>query len=254
MTNRILVYDIETCGINARFADLGYIITFGYIWLEDFIKAYEKGQKPKVKTISIADFDRYKKDPQDDRLLLKAASKILLQADGIIHHYGDRFDAPFVRTRMLLNNQGEIFPEAKQLDTCILAWKKLKLSANRLAHIAKVLKCKYQKVDKKDGWPKWWNDFAKGGTKYDAPMRHYCGYDVLSLAEISIKMRPYWPNSFMNQSIIRNGKVCIKCASDKLAFKEYRVIGAKEHRLYRCTHCGYSYNKEPVPGKRGVFR
>ncbi len=245
---KILVYDIETAGVNAFNADLGYVISFAYILLDDF----EKGKKFKV--LSITDYKHYSIDPHDDKYLLKDILKIMSKATHIIHHYGNRFDEPFLRTRMAIKNI-KMFPEVPQLDTCYLAWKKFKLSSNRLANIAKVFKCKYNKIDKKDGWPKWWMDYLKGGTKYVTKMSKYNGYDVMTLAEISIKMRPYWPRSFVNYSVYADNKSCKVCGSVKLHFKEFRIVSMMKYRLFKCGECGYSYNKQRVKEpSRGKIR
>lgn len=237
---KILVYDIETDGVNALNADLGYIITFGYIWFDD----YKKGKK--WKTISIADYSEFKKNPHNDKYLIKDALKILDQADGIIHHYGNKFDAPYIVTRAVIKNLGP-FPDVPMLDTCLLAWKRFKLSSNRLKNIAKVFKCKWQKLDKGNGWPMWWYEFLKGSAKYDKQMREYCGYDVMTLAEISDKMRPYWPPSFVNRLYPKTlGRHCNKCGSKELLSKGLKIFQRIECRQLRCKKCGSTANYEKI--------
>lgn len=239
-TPKILIYDIETAGVNALNADLGFVITFGYIWLSDF----EKGKK--WKTISIGDFSSsFKKDPHNDKALLQAAAEIINQADGIIGHYANRFDKPFLATRALLH--GVELADVPQLDTCYLAYKKLKLSSNRLVNIAKVFKCKWQKLDKKDGWPLWWNHYLKGSLKYDKAMRKYCGYDVMTLAEISVKMKPYWPPSFTNRLYPKTiEKGCSVCGSSKLHHRGQIVYRREIHNRLACQDCGSWANYEKI--------
>lgn len=235
----IIIYDIETAGVNALHADLGYVITFGWITLKDFLAG------KKAKTISIADFPRFDKNPHDDTDIVKAALEILSTADGIVHHYGNKFDAPFLRTRAAILRLGT-FPEPKQLDTCFLAYKVFKLSSNRLVNVAKALKCKYRKLDKGDGWPNWWLDFLKGSRKSDKPMREYCGFDVMTLAEITVRVRPYWPQDFINRlrprqsraSIIKHGLRCVVCGGGKLRSHGIRLRQRVPHRILQCQNCG----------------
>lgn len=230
----ILVYDIETAGVNALNADLGYIITFGYITLEDF----QKGKK--FTTISIGDFPRFKKDPHDDIEVVKAALKIMNKAKVIIHHYGNRFDEPYIRTRAMYHGL-ESLANIPALDTCYLAYKKLKLSSNRLVNVARFLRCKYQKIDKKDGWPTWWMHYLKGSLKYDKEMRTYCGYDVMTLAEISLHMRPYWPPAVVHalnpKKIVDEGK-CRNCGSAKHTKRGQRISLGKLKQRALCSGCG----------------
>lgn len=250
----ILIYDIETAGVNALNADLGYVINFGYIWLHDFLS----GKKPTV--LSICDSKTFKSNPHDDSELVEKALKILAKADGIVHHYGNRFDMPFLRTRAIIigrqkNNPVKFtYPDIKDLDTCFLAYRTLKLSSNRLANVAKVLNCKYQKMDKKDGWPKWWMSYLKGSSEHDKIMREYCGLDVMTLAEISVIMKPYWPTAFTNRiypkqsrkDIIENGMNCIMCGSKYLHKQGVKVFNRKVQQNYRCMDCGSQRNYKPL--------
>lgn len=237
---KILVYDIESAGVNAFNADLGYVLVFGYIWLSDF----EKGKK--WKTISIGDFKRFKKNPHDDTDVIKEALKILNQADGIIHHYGNKFDAPFLLTRAeILRLEG--FPDLPMLDTCFLAYKRFKFFSNRLKNIALALKCKYNKIEKNDGWPKWWLAYLKGDLRYDKKMRKYCGYDVMTLAEISLRMRKYWPKQFTNRLYSKNcGRICNSCGSTKLSNNGFTIYRRMIHKKLACRNCGSRANYEKV--------
>lgn len=244
---KILVYDIETAGVNALNADLGYVITFGYIWLDDF----NKGEK--AKTISIADFPEFEKDPHNDKMIVKAGLELMAQADGLIHHYGNRFDHPYMRTRGV-KHRIPIYTDVAALDTCHLAWKTFKLSRNSLKNVAQFLDCKYQKLEKLDGWPKWWMDFLKGSTKSDKKMREYCALDVMTLAEIAERMRPYWTVAFCNRLYVKNQldrwgdatRKCMKCGGVKLESKGIGVRARRPCRLLKCRTCGFSGNIEKV--------
>ena len=254
----IIIYDIESAGVNALFADLGYMINFGYISLDDFLA----GKKPTV--LSIVDYPTFKQNPHDDTLLVKEALKILSGADGIIHHYGTKFDKPFIKTRALIKNL-DTFPEAKELDTCFLSYKQLRLSNNRLVTVAKALKCKNQKLDKKDGWPNWWLDYLKGSPKSDKQMREYCGMDVLTLAEISVRIRRYWPEDFINRLYPKvpvlckhemrflNSKIqnrlkfkCLTCGNPNLESKGTKVRKKTLVRVYQCKNCFSVKNYEKL--------
>jgi uncharacterized protein YprB with RNaseH-like and TPR domain/predicted RNA-binding Zn-ribbon protein involved in translation (DUF1610 family) len=240
----VLIYDIETAGVNALNADLGYIITFGYIWLSDF----EKGKK--FKTISIGDFPEFKKDPHNDKRLVQEALKIMSKAGGLIHHYGNKFDMPYIRTRAIIHGLDPL-PDIQTLDTCFLAYKKLKLSSNRLANVCRVFNCKYRKIEKKDGWPTWWMAYLRGDLKYDKPMREYCGYDVMALADVSLKLRPYWPRSFTNALYPKTKTLhCRACGNEKLYKHDIVLFRREVHQRYRCTNCGSNSNYQKLKGTK----
>ena len=225
---KILVYDIESAGVNAFNADLGYVIAFGYKWL---------GEK-ETHCLSISDYPRFKKDPHNDHDLLRDASEVFQHADALIAHYGDKFDRPFIHTRLTFHDLPNI-PPIKQLDTCKVAWKVYKFSSNRLANLAKFFNCANRKTDKGDGWSKWWMEILKGSDKYQKQMVDYCKQDVRTLEEIALKMRNFWPPGFVNFSSHGEGiHCCTRCGSKDLTKDGHRYRSGKKTQRYCCKACG----------------
>lgn len=234
---RILIYDIESAGVNALNADLGYVICFGYKWL---------GEK-ETHCISITDFSDFKKNPQNDKRVVKEALKILNEADGIIAHYGNRFDRPYIAARALYHGLAP-FPDVQQLDPCYLAYKKFKLSSNRLVNIAKFLKCRNQKMNK-DGtfWPDAWLSIMKGSTKNQKKMIAYCKQDVRTLEEIAVKMRPYWFPSFVNSlGYSHFDGTCPACGSDYLMKNGTRKNKNYTYQRMICCDCATQFKGDKV--------
>jgi hypothetical protein len=241
---KILVWDIETNGVNARDADLGFITCFGYKWLnsksvkcislldcETFTKALgsvSKGDRS-IKTI-----DRL----HDDSELLKKAAEVMNQADYLIAHYGDKFDKPFIKTRMLIAGIPPI-PDVKQIDTCKLAWNHLKFSRNRLGHLAEVLGCKNLKQEKGNGFPLWWHRAMAGHEGSIRDMSEYCKRDVLALEDIALKLRPYWPR-LVKWDLDSQRPNCKTCGSNTIQWRgfERRVTKKWKYHRYQCQSCG----------------
>src|SRR3990167_2779890 len=102
---KTLIYDIETAGVNALKADLGFVIVFGYKWLGE--------KSAHVLTINKKDLQKF-----DDRELLVRVSKLLQQADVVVTHYGSNFDKKFLQGRLMINDFPG-FPHPPVRDTCL---------------------------------------------------------------------------------------------------------------------------------------
>src|SRR3990167_5426751 len=100
---KILFYDLETAGVQALSADRGFVVCFGYKFL---------GEK-KAHCITILDHPG--KHCHDDSALLVAALKIMEEAELLVAHYGDKFDRPFLESRILRAGLRPI-PPTRQAD------------------------------------------------------------------------------------------------------------------------------------------
>jgi len=93
---KLLVYDIESSGLNANFASM---LTFGYKWYGE--------PHNTTKVISVQDTNgvckccNRVKDPSNDKALLEQVYPILSEADAWITWYGKGFDEKFLQTRYL---------------------------------------------------------------------------------------------------------------------------------------------------------
>ena len=236
---RILTWDLETAGVRGLCADQGYIVCFGYKFLGD--------EKPKVLTL----LDYPGKNCQDDRELLKAAQEIMCQADLLVAHYGDKFDRPYLETRLLISKLPPI-PIVRQVDTCYHAQKRLKLSSNRLGNLAAVLGVKTPKMEKRGGWPSWWMGALRGDEKSIRLMAAYCAIDVQCLEECYLRMRHVIPQQYLyNHAIGSKLLQCGTCGagSHKVHSKGYYVSDKRIWKRYECRSCWRTWkaNKpEPV--------
>lgn len=224
---KVLFFDIETGGVGGLRADLGYVICFGYKFLGD----------KKATCLRISDFGGkgWPNNCQDDTELLKAANKVMQEADLLVAHFGEFFDRPFLESR-LLHAGLEPLPPLRLADTCLIARKKLKLSSNRLDNLAKFLKCKTRKMQKGDGWPKWWFGAMRGDKKSISDMAKYCIVDVECLEEIFLKMRHLIPGKYLlNMAIGQERNVCVACGSD-VQYRGSYYSEKKEFRRFACKN------------------
>ena len=113
---KILLWDIEATGLNATF---GTLLCIGYKWLDD--------KKPTVLSI----LDGAKGEMLNDKPLVKEFAKVYNEADYSITWYGDRYDLPMVRSKMLLHGLPPLAP-VRSLDLWKAVRYRFKLHNNRL--------------------------------------------------------------------------------------------------------------------------
>lgn len=215
---KILCFDIESCGVNALRADLGFVVVFGWKWV---------GEK-KAHSITISK-ERLKKF--DDSQLLREAHLLMEEADLLVGHYASVFDRRFLQGRLLINKLAPI-PATKIRDTCMIARSVANFSSNRLKHLANILDLRHKKLE--NGWPKSWFKVMTGDMVALKAMAHYCEGDVLALEELYMRLRPF----DNNHPRLHDGK--LECPVDKgrVIYRGFAYVNDKKYRRYVCTSCG----------------
>lgn len=216
---RVLFFDIESAGVNALRADLGFVIVFGYKWLGE--------KKAHSLVISKADLRRF----SDYNLLVKA-SKLFQEADIIVGHYASVFDRRFIAGRLLIHGLPPV-PPTKLRDTVFIARSVANFSSNRLKHLAKILNLKHQKLD--NNWPIAWFEVMQGDSKALKGMAKYCEGDVLALEELYLRLRAY---DNPHPRLIADRTKCGVCAGD-IQYRGVARVGERSYRRYQCKKCGH---------------
>lgn len=224
---KILIWDIESAGVNALEADLSSIVNFGYKFV---------GEK-KAHVITIDQFPGWfsKDKGLNDKPLLKAALKVMAEADILVAHYGDKFDKPFFAGRCVIHGLTPP-PPAKQRDTCYIAYKTFKFSSNRLVHLADILGLNEKKFHKKcpEHWPGWWLRALAGDKEAIHEMAEYCAQDVQTLEQVYLRLQPF---DAAHPRLVADRAKCLACGGEI----QYRgVVVAKENRYrrFQCKSCG----------------
>lgn len=117
---------------------------------------------------------------QDDKTMLAEFIKVLGEADEIVGHNLDRFDAPWVRTRALYHGLPPI-PDVRQIDSLKWARSKFYFNSNKLDYIAKFLGLG-GKIKTEFGL--WKDVLLNRCPKALAKMGEYCKYDVILLEKV----------------------------------------------------------------------
>jgi len=217
---KILFYDIEATNLSANF---GYVICIGYKW------QHEK----KAHIISLTDFPRFKKDVTDDSEVLKAFSKVFNEADIAIHHYGDRFDLPYLQTRLLIHRL-PLLSEPATIDTWRTLKYRLKLTSNRLATAIATFATKTQKTPLTGPI---WVKAAAGDKKSIEYVKEHCDADVYALEEVYERIKGLIRNHPTTASI--HG-YCPVCDGAVLKSKGLKRTAKSVYQRLRCPKCGHT--------------
>lgn len=216
---RILCFDLESTNLSASF---GTILCIGYKFVGD--------AKPQV--VSILDGRRH--SMLDDKRVVSEFVKVWEQADMVISWYGDRFDIPMIRTKMLQHGLPPLMPKPS-LDL----WKgvryRFKLHSNRLEAWQKYLGLPTAKtpIDFKS-----WLQAAHGDKKAMAEVVHHCKKDVDVLEEAFIRIRPWLDNEPARGLITGDHSGCPSCGSQSVERRGFKVAMTRAYQQFRCRACG----------------
>ncbi len=236
-SSKILLWDLET-GFNVCTAfslwqdglpysaiqSERYIICGSYKWL---------GQKT-VHNISILDdLKRFKKDPLDDEYVVRELEKVLLQADLVIGHNGDKYDMKFFNTRALFHGLDPL-PPIPSMDTLKVAKANFYFNSNSLDYIAKFLGVGSKGEHGKDLW----HGALQGNVASVKKMIKYCDQDVRILEGIYFKLSPYDKQTRLNPNIDLNYPACVLCGSENLQKRGTARTKTSTYQRYQCQDCG----------------
>lgn len=223
---KILIWDLETGGVNALRSDLGMMLCFGYKWFG------ERG----VYCRTVDEFPGWydKQRGVNDEPLLVEALQIMDDADLLVAHYGDKFDRRFLQGRCVIHNLMPP-PPTKQRDTLRIARRAFNFSSNRLGALALTLGLKEQKYQKtRDEWPGWWLGAMAGDRKSIHDMAEYCKQDVKTLEAVYSRIRSY---DWEHPRLIADRSKCRVCAG-RVEYRGVAHVGENVYRRFVCVKCG----------------
>jgi DNA polymerase elongation subunit (family B) len=213
-----------------------YILSFAWKW------AHEK----RVVTHALPDFPSYSRDKECDKQLVEKLWELMDEADIIIAHNGDAFDAKKANARFVVHGLRPPSP-VKTIDTLKIARRHFKFSSNRLNDLGG-----YLNLGKKlphTGAHLWFGCMA-GDEKSWRIMRKYNAQDVTLLCRVYERLKP-WAANHPNLTIWNDIEGCPVCQSRRVQRRGVMVkVAAKRHR-YQCNDCGhwFSGKKIDVPNK-----
>jgi DNA polymerase III epsilon subunit-like protein len=230
--SKILVWDLETTALQA---DRGHILTAACTWVDS----------DEVWTWSIDDGDGYGSTPvsfMDDSWIVEGLVACINEADMLVHHYGDRFDLPFLNTRALFWGYNPPNP-VRTIDTWKVARTNLAMRSNRLAALCELLN---SEDGQKGGLSlDVWQLAGHGDKETIAKILEYNVKDVEATLELYLNLRPIIKNH--PNLAVPNGnersQQCPACGSSKTASQGSYYTKNQHVLRRRCRDCGVPFEE-----------
>lgn len=228
---KIIAWDIETTDLSASW---GWVISAAWTDLNK-----ENNPERKVSCIRIDSYKGYNTDRTNDKPLLVDLANALADADVWVTWYGDRFDIPFVNSRLLVHRL-DTLPTIPSVDGWKAARNHLKLFSNRLVNVAELFGANRKTPILGTQWQR-----ARAGHRdgIDYVVEHNIK-DIDVLGEVYDIIRPVIRNH-PNVNLIEHardqrvhGHKCPTCASDRVHSRGYRVAISRRSVRYQCQDCG----------------
>lgn len=220
---KIKTVDIETANFDA---DWGYVFC---------ISVKELGKK--VRTYSLLTHPG--KPWHNDKNLLEAARKDLIDTNAFITWYGARFDIPLLNARFIKHGIHPLPMSIPNLDLWKTCRNHLKISSNGLANFLEFTGLGSKMFVKKDTWVA-----ARGGDK-DAIniVIKRCESDVRETEKAYKKLLPLIGNH-PNVNLIHGiGAAdmthCEKCGHGDLRKEGWKYTKMYQRQMYSCKNCGH---------------
>lgn len=246
---RRLYVDIETCPLIAYTWTIGKkvnlshdniiadprIICIGYKWESGPVKAltWDKGKC--------------------DKAMLAQFVKVLMEADEVIAHNGDRFDVPWIRTRCAFHR----IPIPHQLptvDTLKQARRGFRFPSNRLDYLGK-----YMGIGRKmeTGGFGLWKAVMDGDKQALHDMVEYCKRDVELLQEVHHALYSYAkPTTHIGIAVGGYRHWCPSCGSHNVKLngnKRVTAAGVLQVEM-KCKDCRSAWRMNETMARREILK
>lgn len=232
---KILLYDIETAPLVGYAWNLyetniikvvrdWYMLTFSYKWLGE----------SKIYSHALNDYESYRPEDADDKLLCLDLHKVLDEADVVIGHNLDAFDNKKANARFVVHGLKPPSP-SKSIDTLKLARKHFKFDSNKLDSLGQLLGLGEKAPT---GGFALWEGCMAGDPKAWAKMKAYNARDVDLLEKVYERLRP-WGSTLPDLGTFTGTHVCPACQSSKLQRRGYATKLTRRYQRYQCQDCGH---------------
>lgn len=250
---RIVLWDIETThNLVAVFKLFGEdYISPDNILQERYIvcAAWKTLGAKTVSAVSTIDNPKlYAKDPHNDYHVVKTLHDVLMGADVIVAHNGDKYDIKFTEARMLYHGLSPLPPIVK-IDTLKVAKDRFLFNSNRLDYLGKFLKV----GGKKPTTTGLWLRVLQGDKAAIKEMVVYNKQDVNVLEKVFLKLQPYMANHISRQ-LFGQTAGCPRCGSTKVQSRGAHKATTRTYQRYQCQDCGGWFRELKANSKSTTLR
>lgn len=203
----------------------------------------------KVHSVSLLnDPKRFAKNPHDDAHICKVFHDVLMQADCLVAHNGDRFDLPYIKTRMLVHGMSPL-PPITSVDTYKVAKQQFLCNSNKLDYLGRLLGF----GGKKNTPSGLWLDVLSGSRKAIHTMVEYNKRDVTLLEKVFKRLVPYISNSVNRE--LYGGTGCPYCGSHKIQSRGTHKAISRTYQRFQCQSCqGWFKEAKPLGKNTTKYR
>ena len=236
-TAKILFFDVETS------PNIGY--TWG-VWEQNVIKVIRPRQiicfswkwlgEKKSHVLAMPDFPGYRKDRENNKLLIMALHRLISQADIVVGHNIDGFDDKRSNTDFIRHGLNPP-PPHKTVDTLKVARSKFQFNSNKLNDLGLFLNVG-QKV-KHCGF-ELWERCLSGDMKAWGLMKRYNRGDVDLLERVYLKERPWMTNhpAIKPRDNGNRNPPCPMCHERRLISRGFQINRKGRIPRVQCQGCG----------------
>lgn len=231
-----LFADIETCPNEVLSFGIGFNITINHDAIVRERRIICIGYKWEgERKVTVLRWD----DNQDDKAMLQKFVEVAEEADEIVGHYGNHFDWPWIRTRILFHKLPAI-PVWKTVDTKALASKYFYFNSNKLDYISNFLGHGKKLRTDFDLWKRIVVVKCQKSLDY---MCRYCGVDVRRLESVYQDFKPFVKSaSHAGVAAGLDKWTCPRDGSKNVSTNRTKITanGTVQYQM-RCKDCGGFY-------------
>jgi DNA polymerase elongation subunit (family B) len=236
---KILLFDLETAP------------NLAYVWdkyeqdviafhTERFLLsvAWKFADEKTVHALGLPDFKGYKKDPNDDKELVKKLHQLFCEADIVVAHNGSKFDVRMANAFFVRHQLPPPSPY-KVVDTLLVARRYYRFNSNRLDDLGKYLGLGEKKQT--NGFALWKGCLSGDKTSWKK-MLEYNKQDVVLLEKVYLTLRPWMTNHPNINALEGKPDACPTCGSKHI---QSRGVGCNTTRVYtkfQCLDCRHWFS------------
>lgn len=200
------------------------ILSFAYNWLGE----------AKIACRALPMYQSYKKDPDNNKALIKDLHAQVCKADVIVGHNIVEFDEKMCNTDFLIHGLPPP-PPHHLIDTLAVARKKFRFNSNRLDDLGERLGLG-RKIRNR-GFDMWLGCLRGDPKSWDEMVRYNIG-DVRLLKKIYFKERP-WITNHPKMAAFQGNHFCPYCHSYAVQRRGSRVMASgRVINRFQCNKCG----------------